>query len=46
MVGSAADAGADLSPLSGAAFGGMALAGAPPILGGGFCSLRFFGFNE
>ena len=47
LLGSAAKAGADLSPLSAAAFGGMALAGAPLILGGGgFCSLRFFDFNE
>ena len=41
-LGSAANAGADLSPLSVTAFGGMALAGAPLILGGGgFCSLRY-----
>ena len=37
-LGSAAKAGADLSTLAGADFGGMALAGAPPILGLGFCS--------
>ena len=43
-LGSAAKAGADLSPTDGAAFGGMALAGAPPILGVGFWSLTL-GFN-
>ena len=45
-LGSAAKAGADLSPLAGAAFGGMALAGAPPILGGRFLTPKTLWFQR